>query len=170
MLQPAGQPVWPVSTDSPNVLLHPLLFSGYWQTSRDQGPVTSPFPTCNFRKHILKNCCNKSEACYAFPTFLQSPWSPIAPAPLQTPMSPQQWAQSAWLALASWALMHLIAGLSSVEWGFLHTRQTIYLLSSKNVGLGLFFTFKKYCLLPFGASRFSRGHVIFLIQYSERMP
>lgn len=34
-------------------------------------------------------------------------------------MYPQQWVQLAWLAPASWASKHLIAGLSSVEWVFL---------------------------------------------------
>lgn len=41
---PVGQPVWPVSTDSPNVPLLPLPSSDYCQSLRDRDPVTSPSP------------------------------------------------------------------------------------------------------------------------------
>lgn len=60
MFPPAGQPVWPVSADSPNAPLPPLPSSDYCQSLRDQDPVTSPSPLCNSRE----KCDNRMNHCF----------------------------------------------------------------------------------------------------------
>lgn len=118
----------------------------------------------------------------AFLTSLRRLLFPKAPAPPQGPKSPRRQAQSVWLAPAFQASRHWSADLSFEELEFLITERVKCFLF-----LLYYFYYNVFCpdysqnlhlvvlnspqnLLPLGVSLFPMGQMIFLMQYSERMP
>lgn len=149
MFQPAGQPVWPVSTDSPNVLLHPQRFSGYWPTSMDQCPVTSPAPTCNVRKHILKKRRYLAWRLLYISYLSAKPLishssSSSSGTHVSTAVGPLSLAGSCFLGRNALDRKPFLCGV-----GVSTPPDRLYLLSSQIAGLGFFFTFEKYCHFTF---------------------